>query len=90
MVLFGGQNYGVEAAAQEYFNISASKLSARQAALLAAVLPNPRKWSPAAPTGYINKRASTIQARASGVGLGPIREAAAAKEKPARKSEKKK
>lgn len=88
VIEWGDGIYGVEAASQEYFGVPASKLSARQAALLAAVLPNPRRWSPAKPTGYINSRASTIQARASGVGLGPIRETAAEK-KPARRSDKK-
>jgi len=74
VIEWGDGIYGVDAAAHEYFGVSASKLSARQAALLAAVLPNPRRWSPAQPTAYINRRASTIQARAGGVGLGPIRE----------------
>jgi monofunctional biosynthetic peptidoglycan transglycosylase len=76
VIEWGDGIYGVEAASQKYFGIPASQLSARQAALLASVLPNPRKWSPAAPTGYINGRASMIQGRASGVGLTPIRDAA--------------
>jgi monofunctional biosynthetic peptidoglycan transglycosylase len=77
VIEWGDGVYGVEAASQKYFGIHASQLSARQAALLASVLPNPRKWSPAAPTGYINGRASMIQGRAAGVGLGPIRDAGA-------------
>lgn len=52
--------YGIEAAAQTYFNKSASKLSQSQAALIAAVLPNPRRWSPARPTGYIRGRQAWI------------------------------
>lgn len=74
VIEWGDGIYGVEAASQKYFGVSASKLTARQAALLAAVLPNPRRWSPAQPTAYINRRASSIQGRASGVGLGAIRE----------------
>jgi len=45
--------YGAEAATQEYYNKSSERLTKSQAALLIAVLPNPRKWSPAHPTKYI-------------------------------------
>src|SRR5476651_782423 len=48
--------YGVEAASQAYFHVSASQLNKSQAALIAAVWPNPLKWSPAAPTDYIRHR----------------------------------
>lgn len=73
VIEWGDGVYGVGAAADEYFGVSASKLTGRQAGLLAAVLPNPRFWNPAQPTAYISRRASTIQKRAGGVGLGPIR-----------------
>ncbi len=52
--------YGAEAAAQQYFGKSATSLTKRQAALVVAVLPNPRRWSPAKPTGFINRKANTI------------------------------
>ena len=52
--------YGTEAAAQEYFHKPAKKLSLREASLIAAVLPNPRKWSPAKPTPYIQKKSGRI------------------------------
>lgn len=52
--------YGIEAAAQTYFKRPASKLSRSQAAVIAAVLPNPRRWNPARPTGYIKGRQSWI------------------------------
>ncbi|HKY94462.1 MAG TPA: monofunctional biosynthetic peptidoglycan transglycosylase [Kiloniellales bacterium] len=55
--------YGAEAAAQHHFGVSAAKLSARQAALLAAVLPNPRKFNAGKPSGYINERAGQLQRR---------------------------
>lgn len=55
--------YGAEAAAQAHFGKSADKLTRREAALLAAVLPNPRLWSASRPTRYIERRAATIQAR---------------------------
>ena len=60
VIEMGDGIYGTEAAAQEYFQKSAAKLSASQAALIAAVLPNPRKWSPANPTGYIKKKQQWI------------------------------
>jgi monofunctional biosynthetic peptidoglycan transglycosylase len=63
VVEWGGGIYGAEAAARTYFGKSAASLSAREAALMAAVLPNPRRWSPAKPTAYIAGRAGTIQAR---------------------------
>ncbi len=52
--------YGIEAAAQTYFKKPAAKLSKREAALIAAVLPNPRRWSPARPTAYISGRQAWI------------------------------
>lgn len=60
VIEMGDGIYGIEAAAQSYFNRPASKLSRSQAALIAAVLPNPRRWSPARPTGYIKGRQSWI------------------------------
>ena len=55
--------FGAEAAAQHYFKKPASKLTAREAALLTAALPNPITRNPAKPTRYLQKRARTIQAR---------------------------
>ncbi len=54
--------FGAEAASRAYFNRPASQLTAQQAALLAAVLPNPRRWSPAHPNSYIARRAAEIAA----------------------------
>ncbi|HKP97155.1 MAG TPA: monofunctional biosynthetic peptidoglycan transglycosylase [Fibrobacteria bacterium] len=56
----GDGAYGAEAAARRYFQVSASALSGPQAALIAAVLPNPRAWSPANPTGYLRRRQTWI------------------------------
>ena len=52
--------FGAEAAAIHYFRCSASAVSREQAALLAAVLPNPRKWSPVRPTSFIMQRKAFI------------------------------
>lgn len=57
VIEWGPGIYGVEAASQTYFGKSAARLNRREAALLAAVLPNPRRWSPARPTQYILNRA---------------------------------
>lgn len=52
--------YGIEAASQAYYNKPAAKLNRKQAAMIAAVLPNPIRWTPAKPTGYIRGRQSWI------------------------------
>jgi monofunctional biosynthetic peptidoglycan transglycosylase len=53
---FGAGVFGVEAAARKFFGTSAAKLSAQQAALLAAVLPNPKRLSAARPSDYVRER----------------------------------
>jgi monofunctional biosynthetic peptidoglycan transglycosylase len=53
--------YGAEAAAQYYFDKPASALTANEASLLAAILPNPRESSPVRPSAYIRERARTIR-----------------------------
>ncbi|MDV2858604.1 MULTISPECIES: monofunctional biosynthetic peptidoglycan transglycosylase [Oceanimonas] len=65
---FGPGIYGAEAAAQAYFNTPAASLNRRQATLLAAVLPNPRQFSAARPSAYVNQRAAAISRRVNGLG----------------------
>lgn len=48
--------YGIEAASNYYFKKSAKNLSKRESAVIAAILPNPRKWSASKPNAYIQKR----------------------------------
>lgn len=60
--------YGVEAAAQHHFGISASKLSRRQAALLAVTLPNPSARNPGKPGRGLRQLASIIERRAARAG----------------------
>lgn len=67
VVEFGPGIYGAEAAAEAHFQKPAKELTRREAALLAAVLPNPIRWSASKPTGYIRGRAGTIQARMNDV-----------------------
>lgn len=45
--------YGIEAAAQNYYGKSAIDLNRNEAAMIAAVLPNPIRWNPKKPTPYI-------------------------------------
>ena len=52
--------YGVEAVAQENFNIPAEQLTRSQCALIAATLPNPRRFSSKNPSDYILKRQKRI------------------------------
>ena len=60
VIEMGDGIYGIEAASQAYYNKSAAKLNRNQAAMIAAVLPNPIRWTPAKPTGYIRGRQSWI------------------------------
>lgn len=60
--------FGVEAAAQRYFGVSAKNLSASQAALLVAALPNPLARDPGKPSAALKARARTIAARARASG----------------------
>ncbi|MGH8114288.1 MAG: monofunctional biosynthetic peptidoglycan transglycosylase [Rhodanobacteraceae bacterium] len=53
--------YGVEAASQAYFHEPASRLTAHQGALLAAVLPDPRDWHANRPSAYVQRRAAWIE-----------------------------
>ena len=52
--------YGADAVAQEHFGVSASQLSRSQCALVAATLPNPRRFSSKHPSAYMKKRQAKI------------------------------
>ena len=60
IVEFGDGIYGVEAASQRYFRKPARRLNAEEAALLAAVLPNPHRFKVRAPSGYVRDRQQWI------------------------------
>ncbi len=55
--------YGVEAASQHYFGVSARGLTREQSAVLAAVLPNPKGWDPTKPTPILRWRQQRILQR---------------------------
>jgi monofunctional biosynthetic peptidoglycan transglycosylase len=52
--------YGVEAAAQRYFHVSARNVSPAQAARLIAILPSPLKWQVIDPGAYVRRRDARI------------------------------
>jgi len=52
--------YGADAVAEEHFNTDAMHLSKAQCALIAATLPNPRKFSSKHPSAYMLKRQARI------------------------------
>jgi len=57
---WGPHILGAEAAARIYFNKSAKTLTREQAALLAAILPSPRRWSPVSPSEHVRWRQKHI------------------------------
>jgi monofunctional biosynthetic peptidoglycan transglycosylase len=67
---FGPGIYGVEAASQAYFGKPARHLTEYQAALLAAVLPNPKVLSVNSPSSYVLERVSWIQGQIAQLGAG--------------------
>lgn len=67
---FGDGIYGAEAAARVYFGKSAAQLDARESALLAASLPNPRKLRVDQPSAYMLRRVDWIERQVRQLG-GP-------------------
>jgi monofunctional biosynthetic peptidoglycan transglycosylase len=63
VIEWGDGIWGAEAAAERYFGIPASELSADQAALLAAAIINPRVYSPARPNARLLRRQQLILQR---------------------------
>jgi len=60
IIEMGNGVYGAEAAAQEFFKKPASKLNKSESALIAAVLPNPRKFNAGKPSAYTKKRQAWV------------------------------
>jgi monofunctional glycosyltransferase len=63
VIEWGDGVYGAEAAARRYYGKSCSELSDMEAAALAAVIINPRRYSPVNPGKRIRNRTAMIQAR---------------------------
>ena len=58
---FGPGIYGVGAASQAYFGKPAARLDAHEAAILAAVLPNPVRMHAGRPSDYVEGRANEVE-----------------------------
>lgn len=58
---FGDGVYGAEAAAQTFFRKPAARLTASESARLAAVLPNPKRYSANNPGPFVQRRARWIE-----------------------------
>lgn len=65
---FGPGTYGVEAAAQRYFRKPARRVRRDEAALLAAVLPNPVRFRVEAPSAYVRSRQAWIVGQMADLG----------------------
>lgn len=70
VIEYGDGVYGAQAAARKFFGKDASRLTAAEAARLAAVLPNPRKYSVAKPGPYVQRRSRAIERQMRALG-GP-------------------
>lgn len=60
VIEWGEGTYGAEAAARRYYGKHASELSAYEAARLAAVIPNPKRFNPLGQSKYVENRANII------------------------------
>jgi monofunctional biosynthetic peptidoglycan transglycosylase len=63
VVEWGNGVFGAEAAARHYYGVSADRLSAGQAARLAVLLPNPRKFGRLPGSPYLAARSEVILGR---------------------------
>lgn len=64
----GNMIFGIKAASEIYFHKPPSKISAEQAALIAATLPNPIRYSAIRPSGYVLRRKFWIMSQMYSLG----------------------
>ncbi|MBW2609560.1 MAG: monofunctional biosynthetic peptidoglycan transglycosylase [Deltaproteobacteria bacterium] len=57
---WGSGIMGAEAASQKYFHTNSARINPSQAALMAAILPSPHKWSPTNPNEFVKERQKRI------------------------------
>ena len=62
---FGPGIYGIGAAARKYFDTTPNQLSRSQMLALAAILPNPLKWSPTHPNNAVARKIRRVERLAS-------------------------
>ncbi|MFQ5779743.1 MAG: monofunctional biosynthetic peptidoglycan transglycosylase [Nitrospiria bacterium] len=67
---FGPCTFGIAAASTEFFHKPPASVDPEQAALLAAVLPNPRRLRVEKPSAYVRKRSAWVQKQVGRLG-GP-------------------
>jgi monofunctional biosynthetic peptidoglycan transglycosylase len=70
VVEFGPNVYGADAASRQFFGKAPGGITPGEAALLAAVLPDPKRMSASDPSGYVQRRATEIEASVRALG-GP-------------------
>lgn len=71
---FGEGVYGAQAAAETFFQKSPARLSVGEAALLAAVLPNPQRLRVDRPSAYVRERQEWIMGQMGQLGGGCVRD----------------
>jgi monofunctional biosynthetic peptidoglycan transglycosylase len=71
VIEWGDGLYGAEAAARQYYKVPAAALGPEQAAMLASMIFNPRKYNPALPTRFLQKRQQLILARMGAIAPPP-------------------
>lgn len=67
VVEFGVGVFGIEAAAQHYYRTSANRLTARQAAWLASILPSPKRYDKNRQSNWIERKTGIVMRRMSQV-----------------------
>lgn len=75
VVEFGDGVYGAQAAARSFWRKDAARLSPDESARLAAVLPNPRRYSATRPGPYVQRRARWIERNVRRIGGEPYLDA---------------
>ena len=73
----GKGRFGVEATAKACFKRSAAKLTSAQSALIAAVLPSPRRYNACTPSAYVKRRQAWVQRQMQQIGnlIDPVERA---------------
>ena len=61
--------FGVEAASKYYFNKSSKNLTKSEAAWIATILPNPKKYDPKNPSAYLSKKHRWIMRQMNNIAL---------------------
>ena len=82
VIEWGDGVYGIQPAAERYFGKSASDLLPEEAAILAAMIPNPRRYTPARNLRYLERRKADILYRLARYSYLPKDEYEAAKGRP--------